>query len=288
MQKKFNISLGAHMSIMGGFYKAILRGEEIGCTAIALFTKSNRQWQAKPLTQEGITLFKETYAKSTVRSIVAHAGYLINLGCLDQKTYKASIDSLKEELDRCEKLSIPSLVFHPGTYNPKVSLNHCLELVAHGINTILDAIAGESSLVIETMSGQGNSLGSQLEQLEYIYKLISSKNKKRVGFCVDTCHIFTAGYDIRTSAGYEQFFTKFDYLLGIEKIKVFHLNDSKRPFGSKLDRHEFIGKGHIGLEPFKILMNDSRFIAVPKILEVPIDTYYDYIPDLTLLKSFIK
>ncbi len=278
--------LGAHLSIAGGFYKAILKGEEIGCTAIAVFTKSNRQWDAKPLTEESIALFKETQAGSPVQMVVSHAGYLINLGAASQQAYKKSINSLQQELERCEQLGIPYLVFHPGTFG--TSLNTSLEQVSYAINLILEAIPGHSMFAIETMSGQGNSMCATLEQLAFIYSKI--KHKTRVGFCVDTCHIFAAGYDIRTSRGYHAFFEKFDYLLGLDKLKVFHLNDSKKPLDSKLDRHEFIGKGAIGLEFFELLMNDKRFISVPKILEVPIDdnNYHQYEPDLLLLKSLMS
>lgn len=282
MQQK-KILLGAHMSIAGGFAQAFARGEEIGCTAISIFTKSNRQWHAKPLEHEQIQEFKNSFDNSSIRAVVAHAAYLINIGAANPETHKKSIESLQQELERTTQLGIP-LVFHPGSHTSE-TIEKCLEKIIEGCHTIFSAVPGKSMLLIESMAGQGSTVGFTIEQLAVLHKAL--KTTKRIGFCIDTCHIFAAGYDISTKKGYEEFFDEFDRQIGIAHIKAFHVNDSLKAAGSKVDRHSHIGKGAIGLEPFKLLMNDERFFDIPKVLETPVDSYLEYKPDLELLEGLL-
>lgn len=282
MQQK-KLLLGAHMSIAGGFQNAFIKGQEIGCTAISIFTKSNRQWLAKPLLEEQVQIFKESFSASTIQAVVAHAAYLINIGAANPETHKKSIESLQQELERTTQLGIP-LVFHPGSYTNE-TIEICLEKIIAGCNTIFAAVPGNSMLLIESMAGQGSTVGFTIEQLATLFQGLKSTN--RIGFCIDTCHIFAAGYDISTKTGYDQFFDEFDRQVGIEHIHAFHVNDSLKHSGSKIDRHRHIGQGVMGLEPFKLLMNDERFIAIPKILETPVDSYLEYKPDLEILKGLL-
>jgi deoxyribonuclease-4 len=268
MLKKPSLLLGAHMSIAAGLEQAIIRGESIGCTAIQLFTKSNRQWKAKKLSEQDIDLFKQTVRASSIQKghIVAHAAYLINLGSSNAEVIKKSIAALIEEMQRCELLEIPYLVLHPGSNQTADTIN-CLETIVENLDTVLHQVPGKTKIALETMSGQGTSVCYQLEHLAYIYK--KSQFKNRLGICLDTCHIFTAGYDIRTTETYHDFWKLFDHILGIDLLKVIHVNDSKKDLGSRLDRHEDIGKGKIGLAGFSLLFNDERLFNVPKILETP-------------------
>jgi len=266
MQKKHQLLLGAHMSITGGFEKALERGESIGCSVIQIFTKSNRQWRAKPLTSESIKTFKNAFKKSPIQLVVAHASYLINIGSDKPEINKKSIEALKIELQRCEMLGIPYLILHPGSCGT-LSEKECIEKIAENLNHVLHSVPGDSMILLETMAGQGSNMGYRFEQLKEIYTRI--KNKKRVGFCFDTCHTFAAGYGLKTPNEYNALWKEFDTILGLEKLKAIHINDSKRKQGSQVDRHEHIGKGKLGLEPFKLLFNDPRFFDIPKILETP-------------------
>lgn len=264
--KKHRLLLGAHMSIAGGLEKSIERGTSIGCTTIQIFLKSNRQWRAKPLTQKEIALFKATAAKSAISPVVAHATYLINLASPNKSVEKASIDSVINELKRCDQLGIPYLVLHPGSYvtsNPEQALYQIIK----NINYILQTCDTKALILLETMAGQGSALCSNFEQIATIIK--NSENPRRLGVCVDTCHAFVAGYDFRTLSSYEKLWLDFDSIIGLSFLKVIHINDSKKDIGSKVDRHEHIGKGKIGLTAFELLFNDTRFFDIPKILETP-------------------
>lgn len=259
--------IGAHMSISGGMEQAIMRGDSIGCGAIQLFTRSNRQWRSSTLTSDEIALFKETAAHArSVKIIIAHASYLINLASANSDIQERSTEALVDELKRCELLGIPYLVLHPGS-GQSDSPNQILSIVAHNINKALQQAEGNTLLLLETTAGQGNSLGRSFEQLAYMYDNI--KEKTRIGICVDTCHIFAAGYDISTKAGYMQTWQQFEYFLGYDLLHALHLNDSKKGVGSKVDRHEDIGKGKIGMEGFRQLLQDSHFKNKPKIIETP-------------------
>lgn len=267
MKNKKPLLLGAHMSIAGGLYKSVERGESIGCTCIQIFTKSNRQWFTKPLKQEDIDAFKITLKYSTIiQDVIAHSSYLINIGSPNKAINKKSIESLSLELQRCQALEIPYLVFHPGAHLTS-SIEECLKLIAENINIVLEQNSGNTMLLIENTAGQGTTIGCTFEQLAAIYKDI--RKKSRVGFCIDTCHAFTAGYDLRTKETYNAFWKEFDKTIGLKNLKVLHINDSKKELGSHIDRHEDIGKGEIGLEGFRLLFNDKRFFDIPKILETP-------------------
>ena len=258
---------GAHMSIAGGLEKALERGKKINCRTIQIFTKSSNQWKAKEITDEDLRRFQSFYAQFHISPVVAHDSYLINLASPDPVLHRKSIDSFFNEMERCEKLKIPYLVFHPGAHvgsGEKAGLKK----IAQSINILLKRGKGfKVSLLLETTAGQGTSLGYKFEHLAKIIKMV--RQKKSIGVCVDTCHIFAAGYDITTKKGYKKTFETFNKLVGLDKLKVFHINDSKKELGSRVDRHEHIGKGFLGLKPFKFLVNDRRFANIPKILETP-------------------
>jgi deoxyribonuclease-4 len=258
---------GAHMSIAGGLEKALERGKKINCRTIQIFTKSSNQWKAKEITDEDLRRFQSFYAQFHISPVVAHDSYLINLASPDPVLHRKSIESFFNEMERCEKLKIPYLVFHPGAHvgsGEKAGLKK----IAQSINILLKRGKGfKVSLLLETTAGQGTSLGYKFEHLAKIIKMV--RQKKSIGVCVDTCHIFVAGYDITTKKGYKKTFETFNKLVGLDKLKVFHINDSKKELGSRVDRHEHIGKGFLGLKPFKFLVNDRRFANIPKILETP-------------------
>jgi len=280
--KKQRLVLGAHMSISGGLEQSVLRGESIGCTTIQIFTKSNRQWKARPLKSEEIELFKKTAQESSINPIVAHTSYLINIGAADKEIQKKSKDSLQQELVRCEQLEIPYLVLHPGSYTNGTETT-CLETIAHTLNDIFADTPGKTMILLENMPGQGSTVGRSFEQLATIYE--QSTYQKRLGICFDTCHAFAAGYDFRTEEGYKSLWETFDTILGLNLLKCIHLNDSKKNLGSRVDRHEHIGKGNIDLEAFKFLMNDQRFFDTAKIIETPKNDLTD---DKKNLETLIK
>ncbi|NDD59339.1 MAG: deoxyribonuclease IV [Chlamydiae bacterium] len=258
--------LGAHMSIEGGAHEALIRSVTIGCTTLQIFTKSNRQWTAKSLTQEEAELFKKTQKEVGITSVIAHASYLINIASGKADIHTKSINALTKELDRCKLLGIPYLVLHPGS-RLNTPLEEALERVALGIDTALRNSQSDTMVLLETMAGQGTTVGSTFNELGTILKKIS--HKSQVGVCLDTCHVFAAGYDFTTKATYEKLWEDFDKEIGLENLKAIHINDSKKALGSHVDRHADIGTGEIGLEGFRLLMNDKRFSLVPKILETP-------------------
>jgi len=277
--------LGGHMSIAGGLYKAIERGEEIDCTAIQIFTKSNRQWGAKDLTDEDVARFKSAWKNSSsVKSVVAHSTYLINLGSPSQATYKKSVASLEMELKRCEMLGIPYLVLHPGSHLGSGEIK-CLNQIAIALDRIFKKVPGKSKILIETMAGQGTGVCYTFEQIAHIFKKIT--NKKRLGVCFDTCHVFAAGYDFRTKKGYDDVMKKFDSTIGFSRLKVFHINGSKKDIGSRVDRHEDVGKGKIGKDAFGFIFNDERFFDIPKILETPEGTLENYARNIRYIKKLL-
>ena len=276
--------LGAHVSISGGVFNAPYRGEKLGCTAIQIFTKNQMQWKAKELSKNDIEKFKTELKKSTVKSVIAHNSYLINLGSPDRDNLEKSRASFETEMQRAEALGIPFLVFHPGSYLNGNEVQG-LRTIAESINILLNKYHNfKLTLLLETTAGQGSNLGYRFEQLAEIINLVDQQD--RVGICFDTAHAFAAGYDIRTKEAYEKTFATFDNILGLKKLKAFHLNDSKKEIGTKVDRHEHIGKGLIGLDAFRFLLNDPRIENIPKILETP-GTEEDFKRNLDLLKSLI-
>lgn len=284
MTNKKIFLMGAHVSTAGGFDQAIARGDALGCTAIQIFTKSNRQWRAKYLAQEEIDRFNVARQHAThVRSITAHASYLINLGSTTDTIRHQSIAALADEIIRCDQLNIPYLVMHPGS-GARTNTQETINLIAQGIDAAFEQSDTSSvQLLLETMAGQGNTIGHTFEQLAAIYAATS--HKKGLSFCADTCHLFTAGYDIRNPATYDELWKKFDTLLGLENLKSIHLNDSKKLLGSRVDRHEHIGKGQIGLDAFARLLNDERLAFIPKLLETPPEQHQENMATLISLLS---
>ncbi len=270
--KKSQLLIGAHMSIQGGLENALIEGEQLDCTAIQMFTHSNRQWSMRELTERQIEQFRQTAERSTIESIVAHASYLLNLGSPNAETRAKSAYAVGQELQRCDQLGIPYLVIHPGARLTS-SPSDCIARIADSVNVILAAIKNTTLLVFENMAGQGSTIGDRFEQLALIREKI--EHKERIGFCFDTCHGFAAGYNFSTPDSYEQLWHDFDRILGLQHLKVIHMNDSKKAQGSHLDRHETIGHGFIGLEAFRLIMNDSRFFTIPKILETPKGTTHE-------------
>jgi len=283
-EQKKELLLGGHMSIAGGMYKAIVRGQEIDCTAIQIFTKSNRQWAGKKLTKEDIDLFKQTWKDSGVRSIIAHTTYLINIGSPNPDIAKKSMSALEDELLRCESLGIPYLVLHPGSY-VQGTVEDSMDQIAAILDEIFERNKGKTKILLETMAGQGTSVGYRFEQLGQIFA--KSAHKKRLGVCLDTCHVFAAGYDFCTKKGYKEVFNAFDTHIGLHRLKAFHINDSKKDLGTRVDRHEDIGKGKIGLEGFQLLFNDERFFDIPKVLETPEGTLESYAKNMKVIKGLL-
>jgi deoxyribonuclease-4 len=278
--------IGMHLSISGGLHQAITRAEELNCSAVQFFSKNNRQWHTSSLSIDEIDRFKQALANSpTVLSTIIHASYLINIGSSDTAISQRATIALQDELSRAQQLGVDSLVFHPGSHKDSSDIE-CLDQIALNINHILSHVEpGKTKLLIETMAGQGTNVGYTFEQLLHIYRQIDQKN--RIGFCLDTCHIFAAGYDISSSEAYEKVIAQFDSILGLQNLYVIHLNDSKKELGSRVDRHEHIGKGLLGIEAFKYIMNDSRLQHIPKILETPIDHPSDNLMNITTIRDLI-
>jgi deoxyribonuclease-4 len=262
--------IGAHVSASGGVENAPQNASEIGAKAFALFTKNQRQWFSKALTTENIDGFKSNVDKFgySFDHILPHDSYLINLGHPEQEALGKSRKAFLDEMRRCEQLGIKLLNFHPGSHLKKIDPEESLKRIAESINITLDKTKGVTA-VIENTAGQGTNLGYEFEQLTFIIDHVEDKN--RVGICFDTCHGFVAGYDIKTKEGYEATWANFDRIVGMKYLKAMHLNDAKKPLGSKVDRHESIGKGEIGMDTFKWIMNDPRFDEMPLILETPND-----------------
>ena len=258
--------IGAHVSASGGVEFAPVNAHEIGANAFALFTKNQRQWVSKPLTEENIRLFKENCTKYNFQTdyILPHDSYLINLGHPEEEGLEKSRAAFLDEMQRCEQLGLKLLNFHPGSHLNKISIEDCLALIAESINLTLEKIKGVTA-VIENTAGQGSNLGSEFWQLRYIIDRVNDKS--RVGICLDTCHTYTARYDIVND--YDKVFDEFEKEVGFEYLRGMHLNDSKKELGSHVDRHDNIGQGLIGSAFFERLMKDSRFDNMPLILETP-------------------
>ncbi len=259
--------LGAHMSIAGGVENAVLRGQSVGCEAIAMFTKNNNQWKAKALTKEDADKFNAALIETGVRPVVAHTSYLINLASPDAALWKKSIASMEDELKRCELLGIPYLVLHPGSHMGK-GVDWGVNRVAEAFNRMHEKLPNLGVMtLLEHTAGQGNHLGHLFEELAQMCELIVEK--KRVGVCVDSCHLFAAGYDLRKPDTYADVFNRFDDIVGIKHLKAWHLNDCKAELGARVDRHDHIGKGKLGKAAFKNIVNDPRWRDLPGVLETP-------------------
>ncbi|OEE69702.1 deoxyribonuclease IV [Enterovibrio norvegicus FF-33] len=258
--------IGAHVSAAGGVDKAPMNAAEIGANAFAVFTKNQRQWQAKPLEASTVAAFKaKCQALGFVpEAILPHDSYLINLGAPEEDKLIKSRDAFIDEMERCQTLGLPLLNFHPGSHLKKISEEACLSLIAESINLAHDAVPNVVA-VIENTAGQGTNMGWSFEQLASIISQVSDKS--RVGVCIDTCHAFAAGYDLRTHSAAEATFAEFDRLVGVDYLRAMHLNDSKTPLGGRVDRHQALGDGEIGLPCFEVIMQDQRFNGIPLILE---------------------
>lgn len=260
--------IGAHVSASGGVENAAINAHQIGATAFALFTKNQRQWVAPPLTQKSIDAFKENCRKYgySAAQILAHDSYLINLGHPEAEPLEKSREAFLDEMRRCEQLGLDRLNFHPGSHLGKIDETQCLKTIAESINRVLDQTSGVTA-VLENTAGQGTNMGFRFEQLATIIHHV--EDKSRVGVCIDTCHAFSAGYDLTTQAAFEHSFADFDRIIGFNYLKGMHINDSKKEFGSRVDRHDSLGVGTLGIAPFEFLMRDPRFDRIPLILETP-------------------
>ena len=260
--------LGAHMSIAGGLHMSVQLGDSIGCTAIQLFTKSSNRWISKELTQEDILLFKDGWAESGVEKIAAHTGYLINLAN-PTENWQKSMDSMDSEIRRAQQLGIRYLVLHPGSHLGQGEKDG-IRRIADSLNTLVGRYPEyEVKILLETAAGQGTNLGYRFEHIAEILEKLDLRD--RYGVCFDTCHVFSAGYDLRSQEAYNQTFDSFDKVIGLENLDLIHLNDSKTELGSRRDRHESIGEGELGIEPFRLIMNDQRLKNIPMVLETPKD-----------------
>jgi len=277
--------IGAHMSIAGGVYNAIYRGDTLGCTAVQVFTRSNRQWSFDTTyTQEEKQKLAQALADTGVSSVTSHAAYLINIGAAKPDVEDKSVRALAAELQRCGELDIPYVVFHPGSYTGG-DKQTSMQRIAQNIEAIMQDAPDNVTLLLENMAGQGSQVGNTFEELATICDQI--RNTKNIGFCFDTCHAFAIGYEFDTQEKYEQMWQSFDQYLGLDRLKVIHLNDSQKQGGSCVDRHEHIGKGRMGITPFKHIMNDERFFQTPKILETPKDHAEDDVRNLQTLYNVL-
>ena len=279
--------LGAHMSIAGGVGNALLAGKKIQCDAIQIFTKSSRQWAAKPYTEEEIGQYRTNRKDTGIATVIAHDSYLLNLGSPDVELRKRSIAAFIDELERCEVLGVTNLVAHPGAHVGAGELAG-IKTIAKSLDEAHKACPGyQTKVTLEITAGQGSNLGYRFEQIAHIIDATHESERLRV--CFDTEHAFAASYDLRTDEGYERTFGEFDEAIGIERLAAFHLNDSKKEFNSRVDRHEHIGKGFIGVDAFRRLVNDKRFWGLPMCLETPKgpDLKEDR-ENLALLRSLIK
>ncbi len=295
MNKKY---VGAHVSASGGVENAPLNAKAIGAKAFALFTKNQRQWVAKPLTLQSIDEFKINLAQAAIKAehVLPHDSYLINLGHHEEEKLEKSRKAFIDELERVEQLGLKLLNFHPGSHLQKIGKKNpeyeklvheaeyaCLDVIAESMNIAIEATKGSDViLVIENTAGQGSNLGYKFEHLGYLIEKIDEKS--RVGVCLDTCHTFTAGYDLRTQEAYNKTMEEFDRVVGFQYLKGMHINDSKPKLGSRVDRHHSLGKGEIGLDAFKFIMNDSRMDNIPLILETIDESIWA--EEIALLYSF--
>ena len=281
------VILGAHMSVAGGLEKAFERGKSVGCETIQIFSKNSNQWKAKPIIDSEARAFKAAMAETAIGPVLVHDSYLINLGHPDRTAWGKAVQAFVDELHRCEQIGAAFLIAHPGAHVGSGE-EEGLAQIARGISAAHEQTRGfKTRVLLETTAGQGTTLGHRFEHLARLFELIDEP--ERVGVCIDTCHLLAAGYDIRTAKSYAAVFKRFDEIVGLKRIEAFHLNDAKKPIGSRVDRHEHIGKGFIGLEGFRALMRDRRFEKVPMVLETPKgkDMAED-VENLSLLRSLEK
>ena len=278
---------GAHQSIAGGVHKSIERGKQATCDTIQIFNKSNNQWRAAKLQPDDVDRFFELIEGTGVTVATSHTSYLINIASPDEPLNRKSYRSLKEEMERCETLKIANLVMHPGSHvgsGEEAGMNK----IAENINRLFDELSNNHvTLLFETTAGQGTNLGYSFDQLAYMIDRVGNKNQ--IGVCLDTCHIFAAGYDLVDPRGYKKTMKSFDEIVGLDRLKIIHVNDSKKEFGSRRDRHQHIGQGFIGLDGFRNVVNDRRLKKIPMILETPKgEDLAEDIENLKVLRSLVK
>jgi deoxyribonuclease-4 len=277
--------VGAHVSAEGGVQNAPENAKEIGARAFAFFTKNQRQWFSSPLSQKSISEFRSNCEKNGFKSfqILPHDSYLINLGHPEREPLEKSRESFLDEIKRCELLGLDRLNFHPGSHLNAIPIDECLKRIAESINITLAKTSGVIA-VIENTAGQGTNLGHTFEQISVIIDNV--EDKSRVGVCIDTCHAFTSGYDVKTPLGFKDTFEKFEKVIGFRYLKGMHLNDSKKEFASRVDRHDNLGNGFLGNEIFSLIMNDDRFDDIPLILETPEESKWE--EEISYLYSLIR
>jgi len=277
--------IGAHVSTAGGVEHAPLNAKKIGATAFGLFTKNQRQWVASPLSNQNISAFRKNCEANGFMAdqILPHDSYLINLGNPDRLALEKSRAAFLDEMQRCEQLGLNRLNLHPGSHLKLIRVDQCLRTIAESVNLALDRTSWVTA-IIENTAGQGSNLGYNFEQIAEIIDQV--EDKERIGVCIDTCHAFTAGYDLRSREEFENTFRQFEEIIGFKYLKGMHLNDSKKELGSRVDRHHSLGEGFIGMEPFRWIMSDPRFDGIPLILETPDDSRWA--EEIRLLQSFIS
>jgi deoxyribonuclease-4 len=266
--------VGAHVSASGGVENAPLNANSIGAKAFALFTKNQRQWFANPLSKASIKAFRENCEKYDYKpfQILPHDSYLINLGHPEKEPLEKSRASFLDEMQRCEQLGLDRLNFHPGSHLKTISEDECLQRIAESINIVLDKTKGVTA-VIENTAGQGTNMGHKFEQIRFMIDNVNDKS--RVGVCIDTCHAYTSGYNIKSPEGYAETFNMFDKIIGFKYLRGMHINDSKKELATRVDRHDSIGKGYLGEDVFRMLMNDGRLDNMPLILETPDESLWE-------------
>lgn len=277
--------IGAHVSAAGGAYKAPYRGQEIGATTIQIFTSNQKQWKGRIITPEEVDLWNKALDETGIQEVMSHSSYLINVGSPKDELREKSINAFRAEIERCHLLNIPYLNFHPGAATGS-SVEECLDRISQALLELEPTISkGNTAMVLEATAGQGTSVGHDFKHLGYI--IDKTKDKLPMGVCIDTCHIFAAGYDIRTKEAWEKTLKAFDEQVGLQYLKGFHLNDSKHDLGSKKDRHDHLGKGKIGMECFEFLMTCPKTRHLPKYLETPLGDQY-WKDEIKLLTEMAK
>lgn len=275
--------IGAHTSASGGAFNALIEGSEIGATTIQFFTSNQKQWNGRSISQKELEKFAQLRQETEIDLLMSHAGYLINLGSPDPTLLKKSRNAFKEEIERCQLLNVQYLNFHPGAYTTG-SEEECMETIIESLLELEPLLnKGDTTLLLETTAGQGTCVGHRFEQLHALLQGV--KHAIPIGVCIDTCHIFAAGYDITSDKAWKKTLADFDHTIGLRHLKAFHLNDSKQPLGSRKDRHANLGEGCIGLECFKFLMRDPRVQTLPKYLETP-DGKVRWKEEIALLRRF--
>jgi deoxyribonuclease IV len=281
------VLLGAHMSVAGGLSSAFERGQSIGINTMQIFTKNQNRWQQKPADSQEVERWFQAQAATGISPVVAHAAYLLNLGTADPELWQKSVNALADELGRAEQLALLGVVFHPGAHMGTGEEAGLARIVA-GIDAAHAVTPGYKTLtLIENTAGQGSALGYKFEQLQAMLEGV--KQPERIGFCFDTCHALAAGYDIRTPETYAETMQQFDRRVGFGRLRCFHFNDSKKGLGERVDRHDHIGTGQLGLAPFGFILNDARFSGVPKILETPkSDDMHEDVENLRTLRALVE